>query len=527
MENKFRAACVNRSSAGAHPAPCGREAIIFLLILAAAVLLRFYGLGLRDFNLDEAYSFLFARDYSLIDVFSPMSVLNSGDRHPTLHYVLCWIWIRTIYPLLQGIGLSMEAAFRSFAAFISIGSLLMAMYCGRQIAGLRGGLLAGLLLAFNGMAVSLAQEARMYSMLELAGACFLAAILWCQSDTRTRWQSLGLLVLASWFLMLSHYIGIIFTAAGWGWLFATRKAWRDRLVVGAVVLTGLYAYWLMGFLAQLGKEQAGVDGGFKLSTGMVVPFAYFSFLAGETLVSIKARSDLASALPWIVATVAVAFTGLLGSWRLWRSRTTENRSEVEAAAWLAFMPILLMLLGSFWVHKLFMSVRYASAALVPFVVLIAVGVIAWADHQRRTLAILVIVGYLVVSAATLGNMYLLRVKPAPSWKAIAAYLNDVKPAAIAIYSPYMKLPLGLYYSGAPLIELPEQTVRSWEELIRLEPALDRPGSDIVLMLSHPKKYQNQYLKLFSVSGSLQPLKSGFFDVELWLRPRLEGAYVGG
>lgn len=508
----------NVFSAGRSPVSCGREYLAFILILAVAALLRWYGLGFRDFYLDEAYSFLFARDYSFTDVLSPMSSLNLSDRHPTLHYVLCWVWMRSGYPFLHGMGLSMEAAFRSFAAILSLGSLLMAIYCGRQIAGVRGGLLAGILLAFNGMAVSLAQEARMYSMLELAGACFLAAILRCQSDARTRWSSLGLLILASWFLMLSHYCGIISMALGWGWLFAKRKNWRRPLVIGAIVLTGLYAYWLVGFLAQFGKEQAGAGGGFKLSTGMVVPFAYFSFLAGETLVSIKYRSDLVSALPWIAATFGVAATGFLGAWRLWRRRPTENSKDVEAAAWLAFIPILVMLLGSFWVHKLFMGVRYAVAALVPFIILIAVGLIAWADNQRKTLATLAVVVYLIVSVTTLSNMYLLRVKPAPSWKAVAAYLRNVKPAAIAIYSPYMRLPLSLYYSGAPLIELPEQTVGSWDELIRMRPTLDQQGSDIVLILSHPKQYQNQYRQLFSFSGTLQPLKSGFFDVDLWLKP---------
>ena len=509
---------VESPTAGQCSAPCRFECLAFFLIMAVGAFLRLYGLGCRDFNLDEAYSFLFARDYPFWEVFSPLSSMNRIDPHPTLHYVLSWIWMHTAYPLLQGIGFSMEAAFRSLSALISMGSLLMTMHCGRQIAGLLGGLLAGLLLAFNGMAVSLAQEARMYSLLELAGACFLAAIIWYQSGTGDRWQKSAMLILASWFLMLSHYVGIIFVVLGWSWLFFfTHREWRVSLAVSAIVLTGLYAYWLMGFFLQFGNEQAGSGGGFKLSTGLVVPFTYFSFLAGETLVSIKARSDLVQTLPWISATFIVAASSLLGGWRLWYHSAKERRRKIEAVAWLTFIPILVMLIGSFWVHKLFMSVRYAAAALVPFFILITVGLVAWVNERQKTLVIVVFVGYLLLSVTALSNMYLLKVKPPPSWKAVAAYLNDVNPAAIAIYSPYMKLPLSLYYSGAPLIELPEQRIVSWEELVRIKPELDRPDSDIVLMLSHPRQFKDQYLQFFSDSGTLQPMKSGFFDVELWLR----------
>ena len=46
------------------------------------------------------------------------------------------------------------------------------------------------------------------------------------------------------------------------------------------------------------------------------------------------------------------------------------------------------------------------------------------------------VGYLIVSVTTLSNIYVLMVKPAPSWKAVAAYLNDVKPAACNVLEIY-------------------------------------------------------------------------------------------
>jgi len=272
------------SFSGRHAMLCKREHLAILLIIIAGILLRFHGIGFRDFNLDEAYSFLFAKNYSFDVVLSPMSVLNSGDRHPTLHYVICWLWLRSACPLLQATGLSMEAAFRSFATLFSFFTLITAIYCGRHIAGVRGGLLTGALLAFNGMSVFLAQDARMYSMLELAGACLFASLLRCQSDTEGKWSNLLLLILSSWFLMLCHYTGIIFVFSAWSWLFIKYKFWRSQLVIGALILTGLYAYWFFGFLFQLHKEQAGATAGFKFSSGLVVPFTYFSFIVGETLV---------------------------------------------------------------------------------------------------------------------------------------------------------------------------------------------------------------------------------------------------
>ena len=493
----------------------GKESLLLFFILVSAILLRLYGLGFRDFNVDEAYSFILARDYSFGYVLSPMSPLNLVDRHPTLHYALCWVWLRTAYPLLQEIGLSMEVSFRSMATLFSVGSVLIAIYCGRKVAGGTGAIMAGLFMAFSSMSISLAQDARMYSMFELSGGCFLGSILHCQSENRLRNTSIVMLISSSWFLLLSHHVGIIFVLSGWVLLFIAHANWRGQLVIAAIVLTGIYAYWGIGFIAQLGREQTS---GLIFSRGLIVPFTYFTFFAGETLVSIKDWLDLVPAAPWIVVSFFAITIGLLGSWNIGRQYPIGDRANTQATAWLAFIPILVMLLMSFYIHKLFLLVRYASAAIIPFVVLIAAGLVVWFHYRfTKIIGLCAIVAFITLNMAGLCNMYMLKLKPSTPWKAVSYYMDEVKPAAVAIYSGNMRLPLSLYYSGAPLIELPEQRIVSWEELVRIKPELDRPDSDIVLMLSHPRQYQDQYLRLFSDSGALQPMKSGFFDVELWLR----------
>jgi mannosyltransferase len=129
-----------------------------LLILAAITivggLLRVYQIDSQGLWLDEAFSIWIARQ-PLADMFSWMARI---DQHPPLYYLLLHFWMR----LGQDAG-----TVRALSALAGVLNIPVLYLLGRRLAGRRVGLLAAAILAVSPFHVRFAQEARMYTWLNL------------------------------------------------------------------------------------------------------------------------------------------------------------------------------------------------------------------------------------------------------------------------------------------------------------------------------------------------------------------------
>ncbi|AKJ65061.1 glycosyltransferase family 39 protein [Kiritimatiella glycovorans] len=481
----------------------------WILCLLLALLPRLWNLPARTFNLDEAYSFRFAERASLRQVFDPLSEVNRSEPHPTLFYTMTWGWLRSGYALLESSGATRETALRAMTVLVSLAGVAGVMAAARAWAGRRAGLAAGLLAALSVYSVLLAREARMYALLECGGAWLLFFLFRCLRDDRPRAGALTGLVLAGWFTMASHYLGIVYAACAWACLAAFRpRAW-PRWGAAGLVLAGLYAYWLTGFLLQAAAKGGG--SAWYPSTGLVIPFTFFAFAGGHGLVELAGRAEaLRAAIPGLLlALFPLAALGVL-----WRRRGERAAAApVVCAAVLLAAPLVLVWLASFRMEGLYDDTRYVAAGAPALFVPLAAG-LTLARGRARPLIFAAAALFLAVNTAGLVRVARAEARAQPDWRAVAAELRAIDPDAVAVYCDYMTLPLGFYAPELELTGLPDRRIDARESLFEACPDL-RQADSVVLMISHPRGHEDDYRRLFGeIYGGLEPAGRGFHRVEL-------------
>jgi mannosyltransferase len=169
-------------------------AILYSLVLAAALYLRSWGLGAESIWYDEAISI--AQSSGTLE---NLITRASQDNYPPLHNLL-------IHPLLRIFGNS--------EALVRLPSLLFSMIAIIATAGLtstlgrpRAGLFAAVVLTFSSFQIYYAQEARMYAL--LAGCTALCS--WSMASYLTR-PGLGrglLVTLSAGATLYSHFFGML------------------------------------------------------------------------------------------------------------------------------------------------------------------------------------------------------------------------------------------------------------------------------------------------------------------------------
>jgi 4-amino-4-deoxy-L-arabinose transferase-like glycosyltransferase len=347
---------------GPRPKAQGQPAsdTLAFFILAAALVLRFWGLGDKNLWLDEAASWTVAT--SDWPEFWRVVTL---DIHPPLYYLLLKGWVA-----IFGDGV---AAMRSLSAIASVAALWCAYLLARRFLPRPVALAVLGLLAISPHQLYYAQEARMYALATVAVlAGTLAWVRWIDSEGQSRAALTGFALAAAAALYL-HYFSALWFAS----IVLFTVLWRPAQDRGAVLrrfglaLAGiavLYVPWVAVAVAHFVRGQpwrAAVD-----LEGL--PFQLWSFVAqlfvGYYTATVKLRHGGALIL-------AFAFVGIVALAVVSRRR---SKRETSLLLVVTLVPMVLGIASLFRAGAMDLA-RYLGYSL-PFVAIAAAR--GWTDLLR-------------------------------------------------------------------------------------------------------------------------------------------------
>lgn len=370
-----------------------------------ALVLRLPGLG-QSFSFDEAYGVSNLLDRPLGDM---LSALPRSESSPPLHYLAAWAWGNVF-----GLG---EVGVRSLSLLAGAATVPVAYLAGREVSGVRAGLVAAALAAVSPFLVFYSQEARAYALLTLLGA--LSFWLFARALRRPSGWSLGLWAVSAALALATHYFAGFLVAAEAVWLLAAGRRSRPVLAaVGAVLLAALA-------LLPLALRQADARTGWIGETAVTTRArqTVTQFVTGE----IDPISNEALALVLVVGALGLAFV-LHG-----RVRAALHAARVPLGVGGAalLVPLALDLLGAHY-----LIARNAIAALP--VLLVGLGAVLAVVPVRRAVPF-------AVAACALGAAI-----SVASWFDPSLQRSDVRSAAESLRGSAATVVVAPYLSSAQL-----------------------------------------------------------------------------
>jgi len=234
----------------------------FLLFIIAAGL-RLVGLAAADFWYDENFTVILSRL-----PFGQMISATAGDTHPPLYYALTWLISHTFGD--SEIALRLPSALLSLAGIWIAGQVVKSLGLSERVQLITMGLMV-----FSPLQIHFAQEARMYTLLQVLVLSAVWGII-----NRRAWTvglcNLGILYLHNYGVFYIPVLGIIFLIREWwqGWIWylikrpcgqsdpwlpTIRKLIGKSLFLG-FILPGLV--WLPWFYFGLLQQMEYVNGGY-------------------------------------------------------------------------------------------------------------------------------------------------------------------------------------------------------------------------------------------------------------------------
>ena len=373
--------------------------IVAGVTLLGAVL-RFATLGDQAYHHDEIVT---ASRVLRVGFGHAMDAVGFSESAPPLYYALAWLWTQ-----VAGTG---PVGLRSLSAVAGVATIPVAYFVGRELRGLRTGVLAAALVAVNPMLLWYSQEARAYALLGLFCAL---SLLFCvralQGDRDDGKRDFVLWGVFSALALATHYFAVFPLIA------EVVLLWRRR---GRAILPGL---WIVGaaaaLLAPLAYHQMSYGHAEwigKFSLGHRLGEAAITFAVGETGDIIgRAETPGPALLPLALACVALVLLAVRGSRG---ERRAASVPLVVGAAAIAIPLLLAVGPGG----KDFVLARNLFPALVPL--LLGVAVALTVERARRlggAIAVLLLAysfGFCVWAST---DSELQR----PDWKAVAEHLGE-------------------------------------------------------------------------------------------------------
>ena len=416
----------------------GREkplttALAFCLIILLAITLRFSGICFDSLWLDESYQSLIGafghgmpnlpnltaetiqggEAKSLFHFQSPTSVneLLSKFRSvdplcPPLYAVLLNRWI-TIF------GAS-DFAVRSLSAVISSMSIALLLFFCRRLISTKAAIFAGILAAVSPFDIHYAQEARMYSLVELFGmisACSLIILLKERKFASKSTNALLLILYAvsTWAMINSHYTSL-FEAAAQGVVAASfllwMKDWRTLalLILAWLTTAILWIPWLPMFLVSAGSRKESFYVARQASPlwpfyalFIRIPINYLAFLCGQRVVAYAIPSYITAALMLLsaafsslksckeqFAVISLWLWAIVPAGGLWFIDFVENHRVIEVARYTIFSSPAIFMLAGYGLSQLITWRRFFIWLAALHLLFASINIIySHAVHQRE------------------------------------------------------------------------------------------------------------------------------------------------
>jgi mannosyltransferase len=402
-------------------------------LTALAALLRFATLGIQAYHHDEAIT---AGRVLSGNFFDAMNAVAYSESAPPLYYLLAWPWTQ-----LTGTG---EFGLRSISALAGVATVPVAYLIGLELRGRATGLMAAALVAVNPMLLWYSQEARAYALFVLL--CAISLLYCARALRRGRRGDLTAWGVASALALATHYFAV-FPIAAEALLLLRRRGRATVRGLWIVALTGVLLVPLV--LHQVSKAHAEWIGNFTLGHRLWETASGFAI--GETADIIARPERPALALvPLVLALCAFALLALRGG----REERRAAALPLAVALTAIFIPLLLAAIAP---SKDFVLARNLLPALVPLLVLVAIGVTMPA--ARRLGAVL----GAALLAYSLGFGIWASFDPAlqrPDWRAVAEKLGEPEAPRATVTWTIGQAPLR-DYMGTGAIEVKPSELYAW------------------------------------------------------------------
>jgi mannosyltransferase len=408
-----------------------------LTLLGAA--LRFATLGAQSYHHDEVVT---ASRVLRVGFGHAMDAVGFSESAPPLYYALAWVWTQAV-----GTG---PWGLRSLSALAGVATIPVAYLIGRELRGRRTGLLSAALVAVNPMLLWYSQEGRAYALLAFFCALslyFCVRALPEEDDSRegekrdlVAWGIFSALALAT------HYFAV-FPLAVEAVLLLRR---RGRAALAGLWIVALAALLLAPLVIhQTSYGHAEWIG--KFSLGHRVWETAATFVSGETgdIIGGPERPTLAF-LP--LASVLAAF-GLLAL----RGGREEKRGAAVPLAVGGVTLAIPLLLAIVSTSKDYVLARNLLPALVPLLVVVAIGLTARRTRRLGAAIAAVFIAYSLVLCAWVSfDSELQR----PDWREVADRLGEPRAPRATVLWVLGEAPLR-YYLSTGAIQLKASEGYDW------------------------------------------------------------------
>jgi mannosyltransferase len=394
-------------------------------LTALGAALRFATLGLQAYHHDEIVT---ASRVLRVGFGHAMDAVGFSESAPPLYYALAWVWTQ-----VTGTG---PWGLRSLSALAGVLTIPVAYLIGRELRGSRVGLLAAALAAVNPMLLWYSQEARAYSLLALFCAL---SLLYCvralRWDERGRPEGKRDLVLWGVFSALAlatHYFAAFPLAAEV--VLLLRR--RGRATLAGLWIVGLTAALLAPLVVhQMSYGHAEWIG--KFSLGHRVWETAATFVSGETgdIIGGPERPSLAF-LP--LAIVLASF--VLLAWRGSRGEKRAAAAPLAVGGFTLGIPLLLAIAST---SKDFVLARNLLPALVPLLVVVAIGLTAERARRLGPALAAILLAYSFAFCVWVGFEPELQ---RPDWNAVAERLGEPEAPRATVLWVLGEAPLRFYLS---------------------------------------------------------------------------------
>ena len=366
-----------------------RSSTLLMLIVAAGIALRAINLGGRPLWYDEAFAMLYARlPYaSMLEGTVAQSQGAAADVHPLFYYLSLQNWMAVFGAAAAGA--------RSLSLVYGAATIVVAYALMRSLFGVRTALLAAAFVALSPFQIAYSQEARMYAQLGF----WCTASLWAftrgaQTNHWAPWLVFGVCGAAA---LYSHNLALAFFAAIGLFVLARflaglpRRIVRTSLltgsIIGALVMSALFSPWLSLLPSQFSKIAQAYWIAPPTATTFVQTIMAFAFwtdnqaappplavalLAGSVLIVALIAHEAIRRRREIDARVGLLLTTCLAPIVLLAIVSYAVR-PVYIIRGLIPSHIAFLLLGAWAASKLPRTVQFGSAALLGFILVLALA----------------------------------------------------------------------------------------------------------------------------------------------------------